>query len=475
MPPPDAAAQNIDHALALILRPPQPGEGVHMLGIGGVGMAGLALLLKSNGWNVTGCDAHPGSLLTWLQGNDIPVTVGHDPTHLSPPPTLLVRSPAVSWNEPELLEATQRGLPVIDRGRLLPELLKSRDTVAVAGTHGKTTTSSMVAWFLASAGKPHSYLIGGICPGLGAVARIETDGWMVVEADESDGTLKHYTPEIGVITSMDLDHVDYFHDHARLRNVFGTFAANAGKLIVPEVEAEVFRSRAGGTVTFGFGETAGWRASQVALTPIDSSFSLTVDGVDCGNVTISVPGRHNVLNALAALAAGQAAGLDLLKMVAALQTFQLPKRRYEQVAAGNGIRVISDYAHHPVEIAALLEQARLSHSKRIIAVFQPHRYSRTKAFCEQFADVLSTLDALILVPVYAASEPFIAEGTSDVLLRACLSRRMTEVQLADSVADAWNRLQQVWLDDDLVLIIGAGDVDRIGTWAAEYFLAKKQK
>lgn len=475
MPPPDAATKGSEIALALASRAPQPGERVHMLGIGGVGMAGLALLLKSNGWDVSGCDAYPGSLLNWLQSKDIPSTVGHDPIHLTPPPTFLVRSPAVSWNEPELQAASRAGLPIVDRGRLLPELLKSRDTIAVAGTHGKTTTSSMVAWLLASAGQPHSFCIGGVCPGLGAVARIETTGWMVVEADESDGTLKYYTPDVGVITSMDLDHVDYFHDEARLHDVFGTFAGNADKLIVPEDETAAFRSRPGGIVSFGFGETAGWRATQVTLTPIGSSWELTVDGAHCGTVILPVPGRHNILNAMAAMAAGQAAGLDIQTMVKAWSTFQLPKRRYEQVAAGNGIRVISDYAHHPVEIAALLDQTRLSCPKRIIAVFQPHRYSRTKAFREQFADVLSTVDALILVPVYSASEPYLADGTSDVLMRSCQHRQMTGVQLADSVVDAWLRLQHVWREEDLVLIIGAGDVDQIGPWAAGYFSANRMK
>lgn len=468
MPPPDVVA-DANKALALALRPPLPGDRVHMLGIGGVGMAGLALLLKSTGWDVTGCDAYPGPLLSWLSTKDIDVTVGHDPVHLARSPRFLVRSPAVSWNEPELLAAVRAGIPVIDRGRLLPELLKARKTIAVAGTHGKTTTACMAAWCLAHAGRPHSYCIGGVSPGLGAVARVDANGWMVVEADESDGTLKHYEPEVAVITSMDLDHVDYFHDQEQVLDVFGTFADNAKTLVIHEDAAATFPSRPTGMVSFGCSERATWRASRISLDADGSSFDLTVDGLSCRSVRLSVPGKHNILNALAAMAAGRTAGLDYDEMIAALNTFQLPKRRYEQVAVGNGIVVISDYAHHPVEIAALLDQARLSGPDRIIAVFQPHRYSRTKAFREQFIDVLSTLDALILVPVYAASEPRVEDGTSDVLLTSCRQRQVAGVELADSVADAWTRLRRIWRKGDLVLIIGAGDVDQIGTWAAEYF------
>jgi UDP-N-acetylmuramate--alanine ligase len=438
-----------------------------MLGIGGVGMAGLALLLKEKGWQVSGCDAYPGPLLTWLNDLGISAVVGHDPDHLSSALMFLVRSPAVPWSEPELQTAMAAGIPVIDRGRLLPELLKSRPTIAVAGTHGKTTTASMIAWCLAASGRPHSYCIGGVCPGLGSVARVDTEGWTVVEADESDGTLRYYVPDIAVITSMDLDHVDYYNEPSRLNDVFGTFAGQAQKLIVPENEAMAFQTRTGGVVSFGFGEKAAWRAVDVVMTANGSQFDVMVEGAHQGTVCLSVPGRHNIANALAAMAAGQWVGLTMVEMIAALAAFQLPRRRYELVASGQGIQVISDYAHHPVEISALLDQARLSNPKRIVAVFQPHRYSRTKAFRESFAEVLSKMDEVILVPVYAASEPFIEGGTSNELYASCHHRGFRKVQKSTSVRHAWELLRQVWRAGDLVLIIGAGDVDQIGTWAAE--------
>ena len=464
---PRDAALMADETLRAAVRPPTPGDRVHMLGIGGVGMAGLALLLKEKGWDVSGCDAYPGPLLAWLNDLGIPAVVGHDPNHLATQPTLLVRSPAVAWNEPELQAACAAGIPVIDRGRLLPELLKSRPTIAVAGTHGKTTTASMIAWCLAAAGRPHSYCIGGVCPGLGSVARVDTEGWTVVEADESDGTLRYYAPEVAVITSMDLDHVDYFHEPSRLTDVFGAFADNAPSLIVPEHESAAFQAHTGGVVSFGFGEDATWRAVDVVMTATGSQFNVMVAGVHKATVGLSVPGRHNIANALAAMAAGQQAGLTMAEMVAALAAFQLPKRRFELVASGQGIRVISDYAHHPVEISALIEQARLSNPKRIVAVFQPHRYSRTKAFLESFTEVLSTLDEVILAPVYAASEPFIEGGTSDTLFEACRRRGLNKTHNSISVSHAFELLRAVWREGDLVLIIGGGDVDQIGGWAAD--------
>lgn len=455
-------------ALAAALRTPQASDRVHMLGIGGVGMAGLALLLKSNGWEVSGCDAVAGGLLPWLADQGIRATVGHDPAHLDPAPTFLVRSPAVGWSEPELAAAVQRGIPVIDRGRLLPELLKRRRTIAVAGTHGKTTTSSMVAWGLVDSGQPASYCIGGTCPGLGAVARVERDGWTVVEADESDGTLRYYHPDIAVITSIDLDHVDYFEDDAALFALFETFAAQARHRVVPHGCALRTAGMPGRTLTFGLEPDASVRADEVRLLPDRTSFQVHVQGAPWGRVELPVPGLHNVLNALAALAAASLAGQDLATVSAALARFSLPRRRFEEVARGQGIRVISDYAHHPVEIAALIGQARLAAPRRIVAVFQPHRYSRTKAFLGAFIDVLSGLDVVVLAPVYAASEPWIEGGTSDDLYAEARRRGLEHIENARSLEEAAARLRASWRSGDLVLIIGAGDVEQIGTMAGRW-------
>jgi len=441
---------------------------VHMTGIGGVGMAGLALLLQRVGWTVSGCDAYDGPLLTWLRGKGIACAVGHNPQHVESKPDLIVRSPAVQLEEPELRQARDLRIPVVSRGRLLPLLLKNYTSIAVAGTHGKTTTASMIAWILDRVGESTSFCIGGICPGLDAVARAEAGGFMVVEADESDGTLRHYAVDIAVITSMDLDHVDFFAEASSHVQTFSQFARQSGKLIYSGEDALAIAAAAGhpAGISFGISAAVDVRATDIELGAQRSVFTAHLPGRPPANVVLGVTGQHNVLNALAALAAVDQAGVDLAKAVVALSGFQLPRRRFEVVAKGRGITVISDYAHHPVEIAALLAQARLLNPRRILAVFQPHRYSRTKAFRKEFADVLRSVDELILAPVYAASEPFLEGGTSDDLVPLLVERGMKELKRADSVADAWAKVQATWRKGDLVLVIGAGDVDFIGKWAA---------
>lgn len=460
-----------EQALAVFERGPDPDERIHLLGIGGVGMAGLALLIRSLGWRVDGCDAVPGSLLPWLERNGIRVTVGHAADHLASRPAALVRSPAVSWSDPELQEAKRLRIPVIDRGRLLPVLLRRRRTVAVAGTHGKTTTASMIAWCLAASDQPVSYCIGGICPGLDAVARVEPEGWMVVEADESDGTLQHYHPEVAVITTMDLDHVDYFRDEQSLHALYRTFAAQSRHTVMPSSAAGPSREGVPASVrTFGTDAGADARATGVCLDAHGSAFSAVIGQHPPVPVRLAVPGRHNVSNALAAMAALGICGLEPEAAAAALARFRLPRRRFETVADAGGIRVVSDYAHHPVEIAALIDQALLLGPQRVLAVFQPHRYSRTRAFRAGFIDVLSRLDQVVIAPVYSASEPFVEGGTSADLHQEAERRGITRVSVSASLEEAWSRLRGGLQPGDLVLIIGAGDVDRIGPWAAHHVM-----
>jgi UDP-N-acetylmuramate--alanine ligase len=446
------------------------GSSIHMTGIGGVGMAGLAVLLRGRGHRVNGCDASDGPLLAWLREQGIDCAVGHTPAHVHTTNPLhgVIRSPAVALDEPELMAARDRGIPVLDRGVVLPVLLRERCTAAVAGTHGKTTTASMLAWWMRSAGQPVAYCIGGIAPNLGAVACAEGDDRIVVEADESDGTLQYYTPDLAVITNMDPDHVDYFHDTNAQAAVFATFAARARQVIVPAGDADVARVIAGHPAVCSFGWTpeATFYADAIECRADSSSFDVVERGKRLGRIELGVSGRHNILNALAATAAALAWGLSFDAIVKAAPAFRLPRRRFEEVAAGRGITVISDYAHHPAEIDALIRQARLRSPRRIIGVFQPHRYSRTRAFKKEFARSLSSLDYLVLAPVYAASEPWIAGGTTEDLYAVMRDDAGARVVLADSLESAWDQLRDEAQADDLVLVIGAGDVEKIGAWAA---------
>jgi UDP-N-acetylmuramate--alanine ligase len=447
-----------------------PGR-AHLIGIGGVGMAGVARLLQARGWQVDGCDAGDGALMAWLRGAGIPAVVGHDPAHLIGRPDMVVRTPAVHRDNPEIAAARAAGIPVIERGRLLPLLLDRHTVIAVAGTHGKTTTASMLAWCVRAAGRPCSFCIGGIAPGLDAVAHAEADGIMVIEADESDGTLRDYVVDTAVITTTDLDHVDHFDHPDKLAATYRTFAAAARRLIYPvgEARADWYPVEHTGAWSFGLDEAGAMvRAEEVVLAATDSTF--TVCEADGGRhpVRLGVPGRHNVANALAAWAALRSHGMEPRDLAAALARFRLPQRRFEQRMTGRGILVISDYAHHPVEIASLLAQTRLARPQRMIGVFQPHRYSRTRYFRDAFAAVLGEMDRVALVPVYAASEPSIAGGTTEDLYRACLARGDGgRVVQRESLEAAWTWLQGEVRRGDVVLIIGAGDVEQVVGWAEQ--------
>ncbi len=449
---------SVDAALAL------PGARVHMTGIGGVGMAGLALLLSRTGRVVSGCDVSGNALTRWLETEGIPCRIGHHAAHLDEMvPNVIVRSPAVSLDEPELREALARGLPVLDRGAVLPAWLSTRRTLAVAGTHGKTTTASMLAWILEVAGEDPTFAIGGICPNLGAVARVGTGPGTVVEADESDGTLALYHPEIAVITSMDWDHVDFYPDENHQLRVYRQFAAQSSMVIMPVEEKIELDGQS--VMTFGWSEEATACARAVTLRADESRFDLVMEGRSFGEIVLGISGRHNVRNALAAAAAAHAWGISFAAIAGGLRSFRLPARRFELLRCLNGVRVVGDYAHHPVEIDALVAQARLHEPERIMAVFQPHRYSRTLAFKNEFARSLSGLDAVVLAPVYAASEPPVKGGFSEDLY-ACMHEAMGDrVRLADSLETAWSMLEQEVRAGDLLLVIGAGDVEKITSWA----------
>ncbi|HMP90339.1 MAG TPA: UDP-N-acetylmuramate--L-alanine ligase [Kiritimatiellia bacterium] len=440
---------------------------IHMLGIGGVGMAGLAILLKRSGWTVHGCDSTEGSLTSWLRSEGVGVLIGHDSVHLNDRPDFIIRSPAVRNGEPELERAKKLGIPVVDRGQILPLLLNNRVSIAVAGTHGKTTTTSMIAWMLDQAGYPVSFCIGGICPGLNVVAREDSESCIVVEADESDGTLRHYHPTIAVITSMDLDHVDFFADNSQVHQTYRAFVENAENVVFSADDPMATSVAVDHAQSVGYGLQYGdARITGIQLGASESSFIYQLSDREPLVVNLALSGKHNVINAAGAITAVSRLGVDIRVAVAALSQFQLPKRRFEIVADGKGITVISDYAHHPVEIESLLQQASLRQSRRIIGVFQPHRYSRTRAFREAFAEVLIKLDVLVLVPVYSASEPYLEGGTSEDLFLTLRERGQNPMHLAESVEDGWQKLKKIWQSGDLVLIIGAGDIDLIGKWSS---------
>lgn len=456
---------------------------VHLLGICGVGMAGLALLLRNRGFTVTGCDQSPNRLAAWLEARGIRVRPGHSPDHLASGVDWLIRSAAVDALAEETGRASAAGIPVFKRGEVLPQLLFGKTSIAVGGTHGKTTTTTFITLLLRAAGRDPAWCIGGENGRLGGVAGPD-DGdpaVLVVEADESDGTLALYEPDIAVVTNIDFDHMEHFSSVKDFEDCFRTFVRKAKRRAIycgDDPRAAAVCGAFDHAVSYGLSETAAVRGIPLRESESSSCFTLVVGGEAQGEIDLPVPGRHNIYNALAASAAGLAMGLSFTDIRDGLGRVALPRRRFERVAERRGVLVISDYGHHPSEISALVRTAsRLPH-QRLLAVFQPHRYTRTLALGPDFPAAFAGVDEVILTPVYAASEKPLRGGTSWDLY-AHFRRPSSEpprpeqppapriVAAADSLDQAWAYLKGEWRAGDVLLVVGAGDVERIAGWAKD--------
>ncbi len=447
-----------------------PGARVHLLGVGGIGMAGVARLLAARGLAVSGCDAGAPRTLAWLRSCGIPVATGHDPAHLDGVDWAIF-SPALQPGQPEPAAAERRGIPLYRRGQVLPVLAECWQTVAVSGTHGKTTTASMVAYILRSCGVDPSWCIGGELPPDGAPAGLGNSDWLAIEADESDGTLALYAPEIAVITNVEFDHMEHFASKEAMVDCFRAFARQARAVVfcADDSEAAQIGATTGGR-SYGFAASADFRAEIQEIGPTGTRFAVVAPDARLATVLLPLPGRHNVLNALAALAACGRCGIPLEAAAAALAGFRLPRRRFEPVAEARGIRVVADYAHHPSEIRALIDAARQAGAGRIWAVFQPHRYTRTLALGADFPPAFNGVAGVILAPVYAASEPPLAGGTSEDLLKNFWNHHGAPAELAPSLEAAAESVAARWTSGDWVLVIGAGDVEEVGPMLKERLL-----
>ena len=439
-----------------------PGSRVHLLGVGGIGMAGLARLLAAKGLAVTGCDGGAPRTMAWLRSCGIPAVTGHDAAHLENA-DWAVFSPALQPGHPELVAAEKRGIPLYRRGQVLPVLAELWKTVAVSGTHGKTTTSSMIAHILRRCGVDASWCIGGELPPDGAPAGAGKSEWLVIEADESDGTLALYAPEIAVITNIEFDHMEHFASKEAMVACFRTFAQQARTVVfcADDPEARQVGVAARG-ISYGLNEKADFTANSLEAGRSGTRFRVRAPGGRQAVLTLPLPGRHNVLNALAALAACDRCGIAPDAAGAALESFALPKRRFEPVAAAKGIRIIADYAHHPSEIRALIDAAKQAGAERIWAVFQPHRYTRTRALGADFPPAFAGVAGVILAPVYAASEPPRDGGTSEDLLKHFWRHGGAPVELVKSLEEAAEAIAGRWKPGDWVLVVGAGDVEDVG-------------
>lgn len=455
---------------------------VHFTGIGGIGMAGVAYILKRLGWEVTGCDAINNPMVKWLTSLGIPVEIGNAPSHvtsLDQKRDMLIRTPAVALSSLEIAEARNRRVNVYDRGILLAALSGLYNTISICGTHGKTTTSSFLAGILQHImPEKTSWCIGGVSPHLGTVAggvslENKSDrGILVAESDESDGTLALYTPQITVLTNLDLDHLEHFRDAEDLEDTFRSVLSRTTGCIVycadhPRASAIASEKYNAKAVSYGLSPDSDYRIFNSITTELSCSFMLAKKGEQTVNVTIGVPGRHNILNASAAIAAACESGIGFKEACTALEkTAALPARRFERIGNPDGFIVISDYSHHPTEIAALIEATHNLPHKRILAIFEPHRYTRTKILLSSFPAAFIGVDVLVICPVYSASENAICGGTSADLYAEFRTKAADDIKipipiLAKSLETATAYVKAILQPGDIVLVIGAGDVNMI--------------
>jgi UDP-N-acetylmuramate--alanine ligase len=447
---------------------------VHFVGIGGIGMSGIAEVLANLGYTVTGSDVADNANVKRLRDMGLKIAIGHRSENIDGADVVVVSS-AIKRDNPELIAARARRLPVVRRAEMLAELMRLKSCVAVAGTHGKTTTTSLVACLLDAGGFDPTVINGGIINAYGTNARLGTGEWMVVEADESDGTFLKLPADVAIVTNVDPEHLDHFHTYEAVQDAFYAFVENIpfyGFAVMctdhPVVQALVGKLTDRRIVTYGENPQADVRLSDLEHGNGEQRFSVlfrdragsTTHAIE--KLMLPMPGRHNALNAVAAVAVAHALHIPDDVIRKALAGFGGVKRRFTRIGTWNGVVIIDDYAHHPVEIAAVLRAARESATGKVIAVMQPHRYTRLHDLFEQFCTCFNDADAVIVAPVYPAGEQPIAGADRDALvqgLRAHGHRHALPLAGPEHLAGL---IKQLAAPGDCVVCLGAGSITQ---WA----------
>jgi len=447
---------------------------VHFVGIGGIGMSGIAEVMHNLGYTVQGSDIAEGYVVEGLRARGIKVSIGHAAENVTDC-AVVVTSTAVKRDNPEVVYALEHRIPVVRRAEMLAELMRLKNTVAVAGTHGKTTTTSMVACLLEAGGVDPTVINGGIINSYGSNARLGASDWMVVEADESDGSFLRLDGTIAVVTNIDPEHLEHYGSFDKVKDAFVEFIENVpfyGAAVVcidhPEVQALIAKVRDRRVITYGFSAQADVRGESVTPIPAGNRFDVVLrerDGEQrrIEGIELPMPGRHNVQNALAAIAVAVEMGCDDELVRCGFAKFQGVKRRFTKVGEVGGVTVIDDYGHHPVEIRAVLAAAREGVRGRVLAVVQPHRYSRLRDLMEEFQTAFNDADAVYVTPVYAAGEAPIAGVDADALVAGLKARGHRDAHVVDGPDDLADVLSRTARAGDMVVCLGAGDITK---WAA---------
>jgi len=442
---------------------------IHFVGIGGIGMSGIAELLLNLGYRVSGTDRRQSDTTDRLTGLGAQIRIGHAADHVPGDAHVVVVSSAVRGGNPEVEEANRRKIPVIPRAEMLAELMRMKYGIAIAGTHGKTTTTSMVATVLAAAGWDPTAVVGGKLNSLGSNAKLGSGEFLVAEADESDGSFLRLSPTVAVVTNIDPEHLDYYSGIGQIKETFLHFINRVpfyGFAVLcidhPNVQ-ELIPALRKTFVTYGFSAQADYRAEAVVAEGMLSRFRVCRRGERLGEIAVRAPGMHNVSNALAAVAVASELGIPFDRVREGLADYRGVQRRFQMKGEREGVLVVDDYGHHPAEIRATLAAARaVWPGRRIVVGFQPHRFSRTHALFREFLSAFHDADLLILFEVYPAGEEPIADATGERLAEAIREHGHKAVLYAGQAGEATAEVVSRLRPGDIFLTMGAGDVWKVG-------------
>ena len=441
---------------------------IHFIGIGGIGMSGIAEILLDQGFGVTGSDKQLSEITERLEKLGAKIYEGHSPEHIEPDVDVVVYSSAIKMDNPEVQEAIRRKIPLIRRAEMLAELMRLKYGIGIAGTHGKTTTTSIVGLILIEGGFDPTVIVGGVLRDLGGTnARLGHGNFIVVEADEFDRSFLQLTPTIAVITTLEPEHLDCYGSVEELKNAFTDFANKVPfygfvvlcldepmiQDIIPKIKKKI--------VTYGLNAQADVQAIDPEFSGRKASYTLIYKGKDYGRINLQVPGIHNIKNSLAGIAVGMELGIEFEKIKKAVERFRGVYRRFEIRAEVNGIIVVDDYAHHPTEIRAVLQAAKDGWKRRVVAVFQPHLYSRTKDFYLDFGRSFFNADVCVLTDVYPAREEPIEGVSGKLIADAARDFGHKDVHYVPNKMKLADYVLGLVKSGDMVIFMGAGDITKI--------------
>lgn len=439
---------------------------VHFVGVGGIGMSGLAEILRSMGFEVSGSDLREGENTARLKRLGVRIVIGHRADNVQGA-DVVVYSSAIARDNPELLGAAAGGIPTIARGEMLAELMRVKYAVVIAGSHGKTTTTSLVATVLRAAGLDPTVVVGGRMASLGSNARLGAGDLLVAEAEESDGSFLRLSPTIAAITNIDAEHLDLYGSHEALKHAFVQFAERVpfyGLSVLcldhPHVR-DLLPKISRRFVTYGQSRQADYVADALVFRGLETSFQVQYRGRSLGQFVVRMPGQHNVLNCLAAIAIADELAVPLDVVKEALSTFRGVARRFSVVAEPGGIALVDDYGHHPEEIRATLNAARHAYQQRVLVAFQPHRYTRTRALLQEFAQAFDQADTVFITDIYPAGEAALPGISGEAVARETARHGHRSVQYVADREELCERLASAARPGDVIVALGAGDINRL--------------